>query len=61
MPVFSHAYDLATSKANEGIESRELIIRQNLLKAIEEKYQELQQELQNQIQTLETNIEVLPK
>jgi len=61
VPVFSHAYDLATSKANEGIESRELVIRQNLLKAVEEKYQELQQELQNQIQALEPSIEVPPK
>jgi len=61
VPVFSHAYDLATSTANEGIESRELVIRQNLLKAVEEKYQELQQELQNQIQALEPSIEVPPK
>lgn len=61
VPIFSHAYDLATSKTNEGIEERELTIRQNLLKAAEEKYQELQQELQSQIQALEANIEIPPK
>ncbi|CAG8839922.1 15390_t:CDS:2, partial [Racocetra persica] len=55
VPLFSHAYDLATSKTNEGIEERELTIHQNLLKAAEEKYQELQQELQDQIQALEAS------
>lgn len=53
VPIVSHAYDLATSKTNEGIEERELTIRQNLLKAAEEKYEELLQELEEQIQALE--------
>jgi hypothetical protein len=43
VPVFSHAYNLATSKANELVEREETRYRDNLNKAISKKYEKAQE------------------